>query len=164
MLDHMLKGRLLLGVSMGALPTDWEVFGSLDKNKEAMFEESMFQMLEIWKNKAPYNLQGSFWKISTEKTMNLDLGLGDLMKPFQKPHPETVEGGAYDRCFHVRACSVFLRFTKLKYAQVFLVLYSQSCFDGLSMRCVFSGKPKDLMLSLSKDEGRIRFPPAERNA
>lgn len=88
MLDHMLNGRLLLGVSMGALPTDWEVFGSLNKNKEAMFEESMFQILELWKTKAPYNLRGTFWDISTEKTMNSELGLGNIMKPYQKPHPE----------------------------------------------------------------------------
>jgi len=88
MLDHMLKGRLLLGVSMGALPTDWEIYGSLEKNKEAMFEESMFQILELWKNNAPYNLKGSFWDISSEKTMNTELGLGEIMKPFQNPHPE----------------------------------------------------------------------------
>ena len=88
MLDHMLKGRLLLGVSMGALPTDWEIYGSLDLNKEAMFEEAMFQILELWKTKAPYNLKGSFWDISTEKTMNMELGLGNIMKPYQKPHPE----------------------------------------------------------------------------
>ncbi len=88
MLDHMLNGRLLMGVSMGALPTDWEVFGSLHKNKEAMFEESMFQILELWKTEAPYNLKGNFWDISTKKTMNPALGLGNIMKPYQKPHPE----------------------------------------------------------------------------
>ena len=88
MLDHMLKGRLLIGVSMGALPTDWEIYGSLELNKEAMFEEAMFQIIELWKRKAPYNLKGSFWEISSEKTMNTQLGLGEIMKPFQKPHPE----------------------------------------------------------------------------
>lgn len=88
MLDHMLKGRLLLGVSMGALPTDWEIFGSLDHNKSEMFEEAMFQIIELWKRNPPYDLKGSFWKISSAKTMNKELGLGEVMKPFQKPHPE----------------------------------------------------------------------------
>jgi alkanesulfonate monooxygenase SsuD/methylene tetrahydromethanopterin reductase-like flavin-dependent oxidoreductase (luciferase family) len=88
MLDHMLEGRLLMGISLGALPSDWEVFGSLDKNKEAMFEEAMSQVLELWKKHAPYNLNGEFWKISSEKTMNREMGLGDIMKPFQRPHPE----------------------------------------------------------------------------
>ena len=32
--------------------------------------------------------KGSFWEISSEKTMNTQLGLGEIMKPFQKPHPE----------------------------------------------------------------------------
>ena len=36
---------------MGALPTDWEIYGSLELNKEAMFEEAMFQIIELWKRK-----------------------------------------------------------------------------------------------------------------
>lgn len=88
MLDHMMEGRLLMGISLGALPSDWEIFGSLDKNKEEMFEESISQILELWKSNAPYNLDGKFWKISSEKTMHIDMGLGDIMKPFQRPHPE----------------------------------------------------------------------------
>ena len=88
MLDHMLKGRLLLGVSMGALASDWEIFGTYDLDKQAMFEESLYQILQLWKTRPPYNLEGNFWKITSKKTMNLELGLGEIMKPFQQPHPE----------------------------------------------------------------------------
>ena len=84
----MLKGRLLLGVSMGALASDWEIFGTYDLNKQAMFEESLHQILQLWKTKPPYDLEGKFLENYNKKTMNLELGLGEIMKPFQQPHPE----------------------------------------------------------------------------
>ena len=88
MIDHMLKGRFLFGISMGALPTDWEVFETLNKNREEMFEEAMEQILKIWTCDPPYKFKGKFWNITTEKTLNLDMGLGKVMHPFQNPHPE----------------------------------------------------------------------------
>ncbi len=39
MLDHILEGRLLLGVSPGGLPSDWEVFGNLDLDRREKFLE-----------------------------------------------------------------------------------------------------------------------------
>ncbi len=90
MIDNMLKGRFIMGISMGALPTDSEIFGNLKHNKESMFEEGMKIILNLWKQKPPFNFKGNFWNISTEETMNNDLGLGDIIKPYQKPHPEIV--------------------------------------------------------------------------
>ena len=43
-----------------------------------MFEEAVFQIIELWKRKALHNLKGSFWEISSGKTMNTQLGLEKL--------------------------------------------------------------------------------------
>src|SRR3569833_2346544 len=65
MLDHMLDGRYLFGISPGGLLSDAEVFGNIDADRNAMFVEAIDQVLAIWKGEPPYNLQGKFWTIST---------------------------------------------------------------------------------------------------
>jgi alkanesulfonate monooxygenase SsuD/methylene tetrahydromethanopterin reductase-like flavin-dependent oxidoreductase (luciferase family) len=90
MLDHMLEGRLIVGISPGGLPSDWEVFENMGKDRGAMFVECINHMIAIWAGQPPYNLKGQFWNISTEKTMIPDIGQGIIPKPFQKPHPPIV--------------------------------------------------------------------------
>lgn len=87
MLDHMLEGRFIFGISPGGLRSDFEVFGNLDRDRKAMFDEAIEQVLAIWSTEAPYDIKGEFWNISTRKTMDLDIGQGVIMTPFQKPHP-----------------------------------------------------------------------------
>ena len=87
MMDHMLEGRFILGISPGGLMSDAEVFGNLKNDRNAMFVESINTILKIWDGEAPYNIDGDYWKISTENTMIPDIGQGFIMKPFQKPHP-----------------------------------------------------------------------------
>jgi alkanesulfonate monooxygenase SsuD/methylene tetrahydromethanopterin reductase-like flavin-dependent oxidoreductase (luciferase family) len=87
MVDHMAQGRFLFGVSPGGLLSDAEVFGNLDRDRVAMFAESMSQILDIWAGEPPYDLTGSHWTVSTRKTMIPELGQGTIMKPFQRPHP-----------------------------------------------------------------------------
>jgi alkanesulfonate monooxygenase SsuD/methylene tetrahydromethanopterin reductase-like flavin-dependent oxidoreductase (luciferase family) len=90
MLDHMLEGRLNFGISPGGLMSDAEVFGTMDKDRNAMFLESINMVLDIWAGKAPYDLKGQFWDISTSRTMMPEIGQGEIMKPFQQPHPPIV--------------------------------------------------------------------------
>jgi alkanesulfonate monooxygenase SsuD/methylene tetrahydromethanopterin reductase-like flavin-dependent oxidoreductase (luciferase family) len=90
MVDHMAKGRFLMGISPGGLLSDAEVFGNLDKDRASMFLEAINQVLEIWATDAPYNIKGGHWTISTERTQILELGQGMIMKPYQKPHPPIV--------------------------------------------------------------------------
>ena len=87
MLDHMLEGRFIMGISPGGLMSDAEVFGNLKSDRNAMFVESINTILKIWEGEAPYNIEGEFWKISTQNTMIADIGQGYIMKPFQQPHP-----------------------------------------------------------------------------
>jgi len=90
MLDHMLDGRLIFGISPGGLASDAEVFGNLDADRPAMFLEGINTVLKIWESEAPYNIEGQFWRVSTEKTMMTDIGQGIMGKPLQRPHPPIV--------------------------------------------------------------------------
>ena len=87
MLDHMLQGRFIFGISPGGLLSDAEAMGNLDLNRTEMFQEGIDQVLAIWAGKAPYNLKGKFWTVSTERTLVAEIGQGIIQTPFQKPHP-----------------------------------------------------------------------------
>ena len=87
MLDNILEGRFVFGVSPGGLPSDWEVFGNLDLDRREKFNECIDTILGIWSGEAPYNLTGAHWSVSTERTMIPDIGQGIMVRPYQKPHP-----------------------------------------------------------------------------
>ena len=87
MLDHMLKGRFIMGISPGGLMSDAEVFGSLGQNRNEMFVECINTVLKIWQSEPPYNIEGKYWNVSVAKTMIPEIGQGFIMKPLQKPHP-----------------------------------------------------------------------------
>jgi alkanesulfonate monooxygenase SsuD/methylene tetrahydromethanopterin reductase-like flavin-dependent oxidoreductase (luciferase family) len=90
MLDHMLDGRFIFGISPGGLLSDAEVFGNLDADRNAMFLEAINQVLYIWQNDPPYNLKGKYWTIGVEKHYLRDIGQGFIPKPLQRPHPPIV--------------------------------------------------------------------------
>ncbi|HWV41418.1 LLM class flavin-dependent oxidoreductase [Pseudorhodoplanes sp.] len=90
MLDHMLDGRFIFGISPGGLLSDAEVFGNLDANRNEMFLECINQVLAIWSGEPPYNLHGKYWSVVCEKQFIPDIGQGFLPKPLQRPHPPIV--------------------------------------------------------------------------
>ena len=90
MLDHMLDGRLIFGISPGGLLSDAEAFGNLDANRNEMFLEAINQVLEIWGGQAPYNIKGKYWNISTQRHLIEDIGQGYIARPLQRPHPPIV--------------------------------------------------------------------------
>src|SRR6266480_4509479 len=90
MLDHMLDGRLIFGISPGGLLSDAELFGNLDADRNEMFLEAINQVLDIWAGEPPYNFSGKYWNISTQKTLIEDIGQGFIAKPLQRPHPPVV--------------------------------------------------------------------------
>jgi alkanesulfonate monooxygenase SsuD/methylene tetrahydromethanopterin reductase-like flavin-dependent oxidoreductase (luciferase family) len=90
MLDHILQGRFIMGISPGGLMSDAEVFGNYQKNRNAMFVESIDMVLKIWESEPPYDLQGEFFKVSTKQTSILEIGQGAILRPYQKPHPRIV--------------------------------------------------------------------------
>jgi alkanesulfonate monooxygenase SsuD/methylene tetrahydromethanopterin reductase-like flavin-dependent oxidoreductase (luciferase family) len=90
MLDHMIDGRLNFGISPGGLLSDAEAFGNLDADRNAMLVEGINAVLELWAGEPPYNIDGKYWKISTERTLMAEIGQGILPKPLQQPHPPIV--------------------------------------------------------------------------
>ncbi len=90
MIDHLLEGRFLFGISPGGLMSDAEAFGNLDRDRTAMFVEAIDHVLALWSGDAPYELRGDYWQISTRRTMNRETGQGSIVKPYQLPHPPIV--------------------------------------------------------------------------
>jgi alkanesulfonate monooxygenase SsuD/methylene tetrahydromethanopterin reductase-like flavin-dependent oxidoreductase (luciferase family) len=90
MLDHMLRGRFIMGISPGGLMSDAEVFGNYKKDRNAIFLESINMVLDIWAKDAPYDLKGNYFEVTTANTKILEIGQGAIIKPYQKPHPPIV--------------------------------------------------------------------------
>jgi alkanesulfonate monooxygenase SsuD/methylene tetrahydromethanopterin reductase-like flavin-dependent oxidoreductase (luciferase family) len=87
LIDNLLEGRLLLGIGAGVLRTDMEALELLNADRNAMFAEAIDHIIGLWTGEAPYNLTGKYWNISTAKTLWPEIGLGGVVKPYQKPHP-----------------------------------------------------------------------------
>jgi len=90
MLDNLLQGRFIMGISPGGLMSDAEGFGNLGRDRNAMFVEAIDMVLKLWSTEPPYDLKGQFWEISTGKTMIPEIGQGIVLRPYQKPHPPIV--------------------------------------------------------------------------
>ena len=80
MLDHMLDGRFIFGISPGGLLSDAEIFGNLDANRNEMFLECINQVLALWSGEPPYDLKGKYWTISTARTLVDEIGQGFVAK------------------------------------------------------------------------------------
>jgi alkanesulfonate monooxygenase SsuD/methylene tetrahydromethanopterin reductase-like flavin-dependent oxidoreductase (luciferase family) len=88
----MSEGRFILGVSPGALTSDAEALGILEQDRNKLFAEAIDVILAIWDREAPYNIDfpDNRYKVSTERTQALPIGVGYMGKPYQKPRPEIV--------------------------------------------------------------------------
>jgi alkanesulfonate monooxygenase SsuD/methylene tetrahydromethanopterin reductase-like flavin-dependent oxidoreductase (luciferase family) len=92
MFDHMSGGRFILGVSPGALPSDAEVLGILDEDRNQIFGEAIDVITRLWQEEPPYaiDLPGNRFKVTTVSTFDPDAGVGIVPKPLQLPRPEIV--------------------------------------------------------------------------
>ena len=90
MLDHLLDGRFIFGISPGGLLSDAEIFGNLDADRNAMFLESINHVIALWTTEPPYNLKGKYWSLTTERQFIPAIGQGIVPKPLQRPHPPIV--------------------------------------------------------------------------
>jgi alkanesulfonate monooxygenase SsuD/methylene tetrahydromethanopterin reductase-like flavin-dependent oxidoreductase (luciferase family) len=88
MVDNMLEGRFIFGISPGGLPSDWEIFETFEKDRNAMFVESIEHILALWNSTPPYDLPGRFWNLSTKRFFDPEVGVGSILKPYQRPNPE----------------------------------------------------------------------------
>ena len=75
-LDHLTRGRLVMGVGPGVLATDLMLFGlSVDKVRP-MSNESLNIILQLLEGDGPVNYDGDFWKINDMELM---------VKSYQQP-------------------------------------------------------------------------------
>ena len=87
--DHLSKGRLIFGAGTGSLGSDFELFQVGDaETRQRMLVESLETIQKIWLSKPPYDIKGEFWTTRIQKSISEELGLGEMPKPYQDPHPE----------------------------------------------------------------------------
>ena len=86
--DHMTRGRFMLGVGIGGLFSDFELFGNSDRKvRERKAMESIGMIERIWAQDPPYDLEGEFWSVKLKDAIIPELGIGYMPKPYQKPGP-----------------------------------------------------------------------------
>ncbi len=91
-LDHLARGRYMLGVGVSALPTDHDLFGldaSGGTNRRMTFE-ALDIITGLWTD-GPRDFAGEFW--STRKPQSPLDTLGFHLRPFQSPHPPIAIAG-----------------------------------------------------------------------
>lgn len=141
MLDHLLEGRLIVGISPGGLPSDMEMFENLDRDRKAMFLECINHMIALWTTDAPYNLKGQFWNLSTERTLITEIGQGTVLKPYQRPHPPIVVTAVEPFSAGVSAAAA--RGWDTISANFLLPQWVKSHWDKYAAGCAQGGRPAD---------------------
>jgi len=86
-LDHLSHGRLNLCFGVGAIPTDAEMFDVPSKEAGRRVAEALDAILKVWTSEPPYEFQGEFWNWKVVEHVDSVMGLGQLPKPLQSPHP-----------------------------------------------------------------------------
>jgi alkanesulfonate monooxygenase SsuD/methylene tetrahydromethanopterin reductase-like flavin-dependent oxidoreductase (luciferase family) len=88
MFDQMCDGRFVMGIGPGGLPSDFELFHLEDATaRSEMMVESIDMILHMWTHDPPYDLKGKYWHIKLDEWAWPEMGVGDMRRPFQKPHP-----------------------------------------------------------------------------
>src|SRR5258706_12678031 len=85
-LDHMARGRYMLGIGISALPGDLQLFdmdAAGGENRRRTME-SLEIMLRLWRE-GGFDFDGEFWNVRKPNT-GFDF-LGVHLKPYQSPHP-----------------------------------------------------------------------------
>ena len=86
--DHLSRGRFIMGIGPGGLPSDQEAFRTdpPESRGERMLE-CLDMMLSLWREEPPYRLHGKYWSIDIERHVHPAYGVGHCIKPYQQPHP-----------------------------------------------------------------------------
>ncbi len=87
LLDHLSRGRINCGFGQGGVATDWGLFDLPDpKTQGLMTLEGIDLVLKLWSEDAPFDYKGDHWHVHLTEPVP-EMGIGVLLKPFQKPHP-----------------------------------------------------------------------------
>jgi alkanesulfonate monooxygenase SsuD/methylene tetrahydromethanopterin reductase-like flavin-dependent oxidoreductase (luciferase family) len=85
-LDHIARGRYMLGVGISALPTDLQLYDvdAANGQNRRMTLEALEIMIRLWTEGA-HHFDGEFWNVRPPET-DFDF-LRVHLTPYQKPHP-----------------------------------------------------------------------------
>lgn len=86
MVDHLVQGRLILGVGPG-VAGDAEAIGDLGSDRKRKTQEALEHMCRIWSEEPPYRIEGKFYRTTTERSLDQNIGVGVAVRPLQEPHP-----------------------------------------------------------------------------
>jgi alkanesulfonate monooxygenase SsuD/methylene tetrahydromethanopterin reductase-like flavin-dependent oxidoreductase (luciferase family) len=86
MVDHLVQGRLVLGVGPG-VAADAEATGDLASDRRRKSEEALDHLCRIWREAPPYRIEGEFYRTTTERSFDPSIGVGVAVRPLQLPHP-----------------------------------------------------------------------------
>src|ERR1700691_2150498 len=79
LLDHLTRGRLMIGVGPGALPSDAFMMGIDPAKQRDMMEESLEAILLLLEGKEPVTMETDWFRL---------VGARLQMRPYQRPYPE----------------------------------------------------------------------------
>ena len=82
-LDHLSRGRLIVGVGLGGNPGVYPAYGISADRRAARFAEGLQLMTRLWTERR-VTFAGEFWKVENASMEP---------KPLQKPHPPIWFGG-----------------------------------------------------------------------
>ena len=85
--DHLCQGRYVMGVGPGGLGSDFELFKTFDKNRSEMMVEAVEIIHRVWASDPPYRIPGKHWDVTIDAQCQLHLGIGPMLKPYQRPYP-----------------------------------------------------------------------------
>lgn len=86
MVDHLVHGRLVLGVGPG-VAADAEAIGDLGSDRKRKTEEALDHVCRIWREAPPYRIEGEHYRTTTQRSFDPGIGLGVAIRPLQRPHP-----------------------------------------------------------------------------
>jgi len=88
-LDHMSRGRLMVGIGAGSYEPDLRIHGSEDAR--AMMIEAAKILRAVWEADAPVRYEGRFWTLDIPPYD--ELLRGPYLRPYQRPHPPLAMAG-----------------------------------------------------------------------
>jgi len=88
LLDQLSRGRVLFGIGSGGLSSDWEIFDKMDHaGRGKAMVESIEAILALWREDKPILHEGEAWQFAVKDHIIPEIGLGQMIKPYQTPHP-----------------------------------------------------------------------------
>ena len=103
-LDHLSKGRINVGFGQGGIPTDWSLFELPDpKTQGLMTLEAIDLIPKLWQAESPFDFKGEYWHVAIKEKIP-HLALGDLLKPYQQPHPPIAMSIVKEESMAARTC------------------------------------------------------------